>query len=149
MQVVTTQLLEAKECWGTIQAVAVKSEADCLLGLCLANCSVFISFSDLFVRDLESENMKTSKELCFVVHFQQVPRQWCLWAAADRVRFLAYLNFVTWVSCFCQTVKKIHYFLATSKFGGRMFNFFAAAFRCITSPLPALVLSSHESDLPK
>lgn len=61
MQVVTTQLLEARECWGTIQAVAITSGTNCLLGLGLANCSVFISFSDLFFTESESENMKAIK----------------------------------------------------------------------------------------
>lgn len=58
MQVVTTQLLEARECWGTIQAVAIRSGTNCLLGLDLVNCWVFISFSDLFFTESESENRK-------------------------------------------------------------------------------------------
>lgn len=60
VQVVSTRWLEAGECWGTRQAIAIiLPGTNCLLGLDFVNCFVFISFSDFFffLTESEPENM--------------------------------------------------------------------------------------------
>lgn len=60
MQVVAIQLLETRECWGTIQAVAVLSGIICPLAW-LFQLLGFQQLQQLFFTESESENRRAIK----------------------------------------------------------------------------------------